>query len=146
MMFRFLFPSFERPVARQKFTNVTPETRDFRGVGTVLLIAATCGVGIALWEPSQQLTSPFSSNAVTRPASEVAKVASADTTASAEADEDQSTPTVRLSAQCAQRATARRDCANAKAFRETRLKAPATIPAKPQQVATKKQGQPAAKT
>jgi hypothetical protein len=39
---------------------------------------------------------------------------------------------VKLSSQCTQRATARRDCANVKALKEARLNAPAPVPTPPE--------------
>ena len=127
-LFRFLFPSFEKPVERPRYLNIEPEAHDFRGIGTVLLLAASCGVALALWEPSHQVTSPFATASVSPPACarppQHGKVAIQETTASADAEDDQPAPTVRLSTLCSQRATARRDCASAKAVKEARLKAP----------------------
>jgi hypothetical protein len=120
-LFRSLFPSFEKPVERQRYLNLEPETHEFRGVGAVLLLAASCGVALALWEPSQQVTTPFTTASASRPAPAVAgKPAPQETTAVADATEDD-TPTVKLSTACSQRATARRDCANARAFKDARL-------------------------
>jgi hypothetical protein len=56
------------------------------------------------------------------------KAGSDETTASADTDDDQAAPTVKLSASCSQRATARRDCASAKAFKDARLATPETVP------------------
>ena len=126
-MFRSIFPSFEKPVARAQFLNIQHERRSFRGVAAVLLIAAGCGIGIALWEPSSQVTSPLVSAAITAPAP-VAKVA--ETTAVANVDDDQSAPTVKQSSFCSQRTSARRACANVKAFKDARLTAPEPASAK----------------
>lgn len=128
-LFRSIFPSFEKPVARAQFLNIQQERRSFRGIAAVLLIAAGCGIGIALWEPSSQVTSPLVSEGITAAPAPVAKVA--ETTAVANADDDQSTPTVKLSAFCSQRTSARRACANVKAFRDARLTAPEPAVAKP---------------
>src|ERR1700710_958292 len=101
-LFRFLFPSLEKPIERPRYLNLEPDTHEFRGVGVVLLLAATCGVALALWEPSQQVTSPFTPT-VSRTASETTanKAASQETTATAtaavDADEDLVAPTAKLS-------------------------------------------------
>jgi hypothetical protein len=135
---RSIFPSFEKPTARPRYLNIEPERRNFRGIGAVVLLAASCGVALALWEPSQRITSPFvtastpaatkaaSTPAATKAASTPAatEAASQETTAAASVEDDQFTPTAKLSAFCSQRATARRDCASVKAFMETRLTAP----------------------
>jgi hypothetical protein len=166
-LFHRFLPTFEKPVARPRHIHIEEESREFSGIAVVLLIAASCGVALALWEPSQQVTSPFVTASAPPPAAPAiaptatAKIpepettanaaettaASADeTAASADIDDDQ-TPTVKLSAQCAQRATARRDCANAKAFKETRLNAPE--PTRPEPAASEPVGsiasQPAVK-
>jgi hypothetical protein len=127
-LFRSVFPSFEKPVARAQFLNIQQERRSYRGVAAVLLIAAGCGIGIALWEPSSRVTSPLVSAATTAPAP-VAKVA--ETTAVANVDDDQSVPTVKLSSFCSQRTSARRACANVRAFKDARLTAPEPASAKP---------------
>ncbi len=133
---RYLFPSFEKPVERPRYLNLEPARRDFRGIGTVLVLAASCGVALALWEPSTRATTPFVTASVQQPAPvESSKAASSalvqagkagiqETTAAAEADDDQAPPTVKLSVFCSQRTTARRDCADVKALKEARLKAP----------------------
>lgn len=129
-MFRFLFPSFEKPVERPRYLNIEPEARDFRGIGTVLLLAASCGVALALWEPSQRITSPFATASMSRPApAEAVKTAAGpETTAAADdIEDDQPVPTVKLTAFCSQRTTARRDCASVKAFKDARLKAPEPV-------------------
>ena len=139
-MLRFLFPSFEKPDARRRYLNVEPESHDFRGVGTVLLLAASCGVALALWEPTHQVTTPFVTASGSRsvPASTAStasvgasKAAGPETTATADAEDDQSTPTVKLSTLCSQRATARRDCASVKAVKDARLNAPDPDPVSP---------------
>lgn len=131
---RYLFPSFEKPVERPRYLNLEPARRDFRGIGTVLVLAVSCGVALALWEPSTQATTPFVTAAVeaskvANPApAGVSKVAIQETMAAAgtaaETDDDQAALTVKLSAFCSQRTTARRDCAEVKALKEARLKAP----------------------
>jgi hypothetical protein len=136
---RGLFPSFEKPVERPRYLNLQPARRDFRGIGIVLFLAASCGVALALWEPSTLATTPFvtasvprsapveaSKTAISAPA-EVSKAAIQETTAAAEADDDQATPTVKRSVFCSQRTTARRDCADVKALKEARLKAPEPV-------------------
>jgi hypothetical protein len=131
-LLRFLFPSFEKPDARRRYLNVEPESHDFRGVGTVLLLAASCGVALALWEPSHQVTTPFATASASRSVTAsvgASKLAAPETTAAADAEDDQSTPTVKLSTLCSQRATARRDCASAKAVKDARLTAPDPVPA-----------------
>jgi hypothetical protein len=131
-VFRFLFPSFEKPTARSRFVNIEPESHDFRGVGTVLLLAASCGVALAFWEPTHQVTTPFVTASAPRsvtPSVGASKVAGPETTSAADAEDDQSTATVKLSTLCSQRATARRDCASVKAVKDARLKAPDPIPA-----------------
>ena len=142
-MFRFLFPSFEKPVEQRPYVNLEPESHEFSGVGVVLLLAASCGVALALWEPSHQVTSPFVTASPQRAAPAVAsKAASQETTAAAEAaaeaDDDQVAPTVKLSTLCSQRATARRDCAGVKALKDARLKPaePDPVPAKETKPAT----------
>lgn len=121
-LFRFSFPSFEKPVERQRYLNLEPETHEFRGVGAVLLLAASCGVALALWEPSQQVTTPFATTSASRPApAAAAKPAAQETTAVADPVEEEVAPTVKLSTVCSQRATARRDCASAKALKDARL-------------------------
>ena len=152
-MLRFFFPSFEKPVPRPRYLNIEPEGHDFHGVGVVLLLAASCGVALALWEPSHRVTSPFVTASVSRSApagASDAKIASQETNAAADAEDDQP-PTVKLSAFCSQRATARRACAEVKAFKEARLKAPdpAAAPSDPAAApsdpaaAPSKQAQPA---
>jgi len=136
-LFRLFFPSFEKPVDRPRYLNIEQESRSYHGVWIVLLLAAVCGIGFSLWEPSHQVTSPFVS-ASTPPAAAKA----ADTTAAApQAEEETVAPTVKLSTLCSQRATARRDCASVKAFKDARLNAPepAAEPAKESkhEVATK---------
>lgn len=118
-MFRTLFPSFQQPADRPRYLNVEPERRNFRGVGIVLSLAAFCGVALALWEPSGQVTTPFVTSAAPRsaPATDGAQT---ETTASVGTDDDQTTPTVKLSTLCSQRATARRDCANVRALKDAR--------------------------
>lgn len=141
-MLRFLFPSFEKPQARQRYVNIEPESHDFRGVGTVLFLAASCGVALAFWEPTHQVTTPFVTASVPRsvtpsassprsatPSVSASKVADPETTATVDAEDDQSAPTVKLSTLCSQRATARRDCANVKAVKDARLTAPDPVPA-----------------
>lgn len=141
-MLRFLFPSFEKPQARQRYVNIEPESHDFRGVGTVLFLAASCGVALAIWEPTHQVTTPFVTASVPRsvtpsassprsatPSVSASKVADPETTATVDAEDDQSAPTVKLSTLCSQRATARRDCANVKAVKDARLTAPDPVPA-----------------
>jgi hypothetical protein len=133
-LLRFLFPSFEKPGARPRYVNIESESHDFRGVGTVLLLAASCGVALALWEPSHQVTTPFATASAPRSVTAsvgAPKVASPETTAAADAEDDQSTATVKLSTLCSQRATARRDCASVKAVKDARLKAPDPDPASP---------------
>ena len=123
---RGLFPTFEKPVMRPRYLNLEPQRHDFRGVGTVLLLAASCGVALALWEPSSRATTPFVTASVEKSKSEpagVSKVAMQETTAAAEAEDDQPALTVKLSTFCSQRTTARRDCAGVKAFKEARIKA-----------------------
>jgi len=120
-LFRSFLPSFEKPVERQRYLNLEPETHEFRGVGVVLLLAASCGVALALWEPSQQVTTPFATASASRSTHAVAnKPAPQETTAVADSTEDDA-PTVKLSTVCSQRATARRDCANVRAFKDARL-------------------------
>lgn len=145
-MFRFLFPSFEKPVDRPRYINIEQDSRDFRGIGAVLALAAVCGLGFVLWEPSHQVTTPFVTATPARPTPATASAKAPETTAvAAEAEEDQVVaPTVKLSAQCAQRATARRDCASVRAFKDARLNAPEpaapepdAVPSKPEAVATK---------
>lgn len=124
-MFRSLFPSFQQPADRPRYLNIEPEGRNFRGVGIVLLLAAVCGVAVALWEPSNQITSPFVTAAT--PRSAPATVGAQPETAAVDTDDDdddQVTPTVKLTTLCSQRATARRDCANVKAMKDARLNAP----------------------
>jgi hypothetical protein len=130
-LLRFLFPSFEKPQARPRFVNIERESHDFRSVGTVLLLAASCGVALAFWEPTHQVTTPFVTASAPRsvtPAVGASKVAGPETTSTADADDDQSTATVKLSTLCSQRATARRDCASVKAVKDARLKAPDPVP------------------
>ena len=137
-LLRFLLPSFEKPVDRPRFIHIEPEGYDFRGIGTVLILAASCGVAIALWDPSYQVTSsrevippPPTASAAT-----AAKVTAPQTTASADDEDDDSAPAVKLSSQCS-RATARRECAKEKAMKEARLKAPEpNAPARASVVAT----------
>ena len=123
-LLRFLLPSFEKPVDRPRFIHIEPEGYDFRGIGTVLILAASCGVAIALWDPSYQVTSSREVTSPTVAASSLAttKVNAPQTTASADDEDDDPAPAVRLSSQCS-RATARRDCAKEKAMKEARLKA-----------------------
>src|SRR3954447_26065654 len=121
-LFGFLFPSFEKPPERPRYLNLEPDTHEFRGVGTVLLLAAGCGVALALWEPSRQVTTPFVATSASRSApAATGKPAIPETTAAADAEEDQVAPTVKLSTACSQRATARRDCASVKALKDARL-------------------------
>ena len=117
-----MFPSFGKPAERPRYINVETEGRSFRGVGIVLGLAALCGVALALWEPSHQVTSPFTAASSSRSAP--ATIPAETTAASAVVEDDQTTPTVKLSTQCSQRATARRDCANVKALKDARLNAP----------------------
>ena len=63
------------------------------------------------------------------PSVSASKVADPETTATVDAEDDQSAPTVKLSTLCSQRATARRDCANVKAVKDARLTAPDPVPA-----------------
>lgn len=128
-MFRFLFPSFEKPVDRPRYINIEQEGRDYRGVGAVLLLAAVCGVGFALWEPSHQVTTPFvtASGARSTPVEAAAKAMETTAVAAESEDEQVAAPTVKLSQQCAQRATARRDCASVRAFKDARLNAPEPV-------------------
>jgi hypothetical protein len=120
----FRFPSFEKPVDRQRYLNLEPETHEFRGVGAVLLLAATCGVALALWEPSQQVTTPFATAPASRSApAATGNPATQETTAVADPTEDDVAPTVKLSTVCSQRATARRDCASVRALKDARLNA-----------------------
>jgi len=137
-LFRRFLPTFEKPVARPRHIHMEEDSREFGGVAVVLLLAASCGVGLALWEPSQQITSPFVTASAPPPAAPASTVAPASTAAptsakapepettatAADVDDDQAAPTVKLSSQCAQRTTARRDCANAKAFKDARVNAP----------------------
>jgi hypothetical protein len=135
-----LFPTFEKPVERARHLNIEPARRNFGGVAAVLVLAASCGVALALWEPSTRSTTPFVT-ASTPSVAEATKVAAApqpagkavaqETTAAAEVEDDEPALTVKLSSQCTQRATARRDCANVKALKEARLKAPAPVPTPP---------------
>lgn len=126
---RDLFPSFEKPVERQRYLNIEPQRRDFRGIGTVLGLALFCGIALAMWESSHATSTPVATAATQpRPAqADANKAADAETTAAAaaEADDDQPAPTVKLSTACSQRLTARRDCAGVKAFKEARLTKPA---------------------
>jgi hypothetical protein len=134
-LLRGLFPSFEKPVERQRYLNIEPQRRDFRGIGTVLGLAAFCGLALALWEPSHTATTPVVA-AATQPGpapADANKAASLETTAAAEVEDDQPAPTVKLSSACAQKATARRDCAGVKALKEARLKAPEPTASKPVQ-------------
>lgn len=128
-LFRFLFPTFEKPVERPHYVELAPESHEFRAVGVVLVLAASCGVALALWEPSHQVTTPFMTSA-SRPAPAAAgNAASQETTAAAAEAEDEVTPTVKLSTLCSQRTTARRDCASVKALKDARMNAPAPAPA-----------------
>lgn len=128
-MFRSLFPSFEKPDDRPRYINIEPERRSFRGVGIVLLLAVSCGVALAVWEPSHQVTSPFVTTSAPRSAPATVGAA-VDTAAAVDSDDDdQATPTVKLSTLCSQRATARRDCANVRALKDARLTAPDPEPA-----------------
>jgi hypothetical protein len=133
-LFRFLFPTFEKPIDRPRYVNLEPETHEFRGVGIVLLLAASCGVALALWEPSHQVTTPFVTASSSRPASVAAgDTANQETTAAADVtgdvEDDQTAPTVKLSTLCSQRSTARRDCAGVRALKDARLTAPDPAPA-----------------
>jgi hypothetical protein len=135
-----LFPTFEKPVERSRYLNLEPARRDFSGIAMVLVLAASCGVAFALWEPSTRATTPFVTASAPSTA-DTTKVAAApqaagkpvaqETMAAANVEEDEPALTVGLSSQCAQRATARRDCANVKALKEARLKAPAPVPTPP---------------
>jgi hypothetical protein len=147
-LFRITFPSFEKPVDRPRYLNVETERRNFRGIGIVLVLAAACGVALALWEPSHQVTSPFATAASSRPTPASAPSESVAAAPAAVEEDDQTAPTVKLSTLCSQRATARRDCANVKAMKEARVTAPDSEPAeetKPAPVAAKPDAPAAAK-
>jgi hypothetical protein len=121
-LFRFLFPTFEKPVERPHYVDLQPETHEFRAVGVVLLLAASCGVALALWEPSHQVTTPFATASAPRSAPATAgSAATPETTAAADVEDEQVAPTVKLSTLCSQRATARRDCASVKALKDARM-------------------------
>lgn len=125
---RNLFPSFEKPVERPRYLNLEPaRRRDFRGIGTVLGVAVIFGAGFAFW---QSANAPSASLAVAAVQSRPAAIAAGkpavavETQAAAVTEEDVPAPTVKLSTICAQRKTARRDCASVRAFKEARLNAP----------------------
>lgn len=146
-MFRSFIPSFEKPVAPPRYINVEAESRSFRGVGTVLLLAVLGGATFAFWEPSHQVTTPFVTASVPRSVPVATPTtAAAETTAAAQADaeDDQAAPTVKLSTLCSQRATARRDCASVKAFKDARLSAPEPEPEPAPVPAPAKESRPAA--
>lgn len=130
---RGLFPSFEKPVERQRYLNLEPQRRDFRGIAVVLGLAATCGVALALWEPSTQAATPFADASVTRssPAQAGNAAIKETTAAAANVEDDQPAPTVKMSTFCSQRTSARRDCASVKAFKDARLKVVEPTPETP---------------
>lgn len=116
-MFSFrLFPSFEKPVVRQRFLNVQPQRRGYGGIGAVLAFSALCAFLLALPDTSQPPKAPARA-AVATPA----KPAAIETTAGTAAAADDE-PAVKLSALC-DKPTARRACAEAKAAKEARLAA-----------------------
>ncbi len=109
-----LFPSFEKPVARQKYLNVSPLRRSYGGIVAVLALSALWGLLLTVPDALQLPKTP----AVEKPQTVAAKpeqtVAAAPTAA-----EDESV--IRLSALCTDKPTARRACAAVKAAREARL-------------------------
>jgi hypothetical protein len=144
-LLRFSLPSFEKPVERPRYLNVETEGRNFRGIGIVLALAAFCGVALALWEPSHQVTSPFATASRSTPTPTPAETVAV---AAAVEEDDQAAPTVKLSTLCSQRATARRDCANVRAMKDARLNAADSEPveeSKPAPIAAKADAPVAAK-
>lgn len=141
-LFRSIFPSFEKPVERPQFLNIQQDRRHFRAIGAVLLIAAGSGVGMALWEQSHKVPARSMAALAATPALE--STTSEITTAGANGDDDQSAPTVKQSAFCSQRTSARRACADVKALKEARLTAPAKPEPAAKPAAVAKQPSPAA--
>lgn len=114
-----LFPSFEKPVARQRYINVQPQRPGYGGIGGVLVLSALCGIGIVLALPeTPQLSSAAPRTAVTATLKQAPAI---ETTATAAADDDEIFR--KLSALCTDKPTARRACAEAKAAKEARLAA-----------------------
>ncbi len=99
-----LFPSFEKPVDRQRYLNVQPQRRGYGGIVAVLAFAGLCGFLLALPDRSLPPQAPAPS---AKPVEKVAAVTA----------DDSAKPTML----CNDKPTARRACADAKAAREARL-------------------------
>ncbi len=105
-----LFPSFEKPVDRQRYLNVQPQRRGYGGIAAVLAFAGLCGFLLALPDRSLSPQVPVRVAVTTSSAKPVEKVAAVT------ADES-----AKLTTLCNDKPTARRACADAKAAREARL-------------------------
>ncbi len=122
-LFRFLFPSFEKPVARQPYINLERPRRRLSGVGIALGVSVLFGSALALPQilqlpkGQQQFDAPSPAKTEAAAPGETATISSE--TAAAYADAAQ--PSVKLSALCAEKPTARRACAQAQAAKEALL-------------------------
>lgn len=122
--FRFLFPSFEKPVARQPYINLERPRRRLSGVGIALGVSVLFGSALALPQilqlpkGQQQFDAPSPAKTEAAASGETATISSA---AAAAAYADAAQPSVKLSALCAEKPTARRACAQAQAAKEALL-------------------------
>ena len=122
--FRFLFPSFEKPVARQPYIKLERPGRRMNGVGIVLAISVLFGILFALPEilqvPKGQPQFDDIAPVKTTQAAPVT-MAAASTAETPAAYADASPPAVKLSVLCAEKPTVRRACVQAKAAKEALL-------------------------
>ncbi len=121
--FRFLFPSFEKPVARQPYIKLERPRRRLSGVGIVLGVSVLFGILFALPEILQvpKGQSQFDEPAPAKITQATPAPAAASTAEMPAAYADASPPAVKLSVLCVEKPTVRRACAQAKAAKEALL-------------------------
>jgi hypothetical protein len=121
---RYLFPSFEKPVAQRQHLQLESPRRRFGGIGAVLALSAVCGgIFLALPDttPGQRTKPPrFLVAAPVQSQRAPVDTSAASTTASA-AEDGADLSLMKLSILCGDKPTARRICAEAKAARDAKL-------------------------
>ncbi|HZS65034.1 MAG TPA: hypothetical protein VFA53_11150 [Xanthobacteraceae bacterium] len=121
-LWRFLFPTFERPVAQRRYLQLEPRRRHSSGIAVVVGLSAVCGaIFLALpAAPQRPIATPHFLLAEPLTAQPDAEATLETDQASADANGDISLQ--QLSALCnGDRPTARRVCVEAKAARDAKL-------------------------